>query len=469
MAADVNARFNGNYLKDSDQYINNDADLKNKNYKGTNKYMPLILPKEQTINLVNVKAHMQKRIDSFKIRVNFNELYFRGITDDEITANEKGKDPPIVVMSSGRASWIKAAMQNGDNAIAAAAGKFSGKVTDELIFTNGPVPFYYPKRYTNENTKRNFYIFVHQTEYEFYVNELSDYDITVIGWSTLKENIEPKKDYDLCLGFGMSRYVVFQFFKDFYKQKNSPTHKRIWMLDDNLCHIKGFPGFTACEGLSQNPGVGFFVAKTLCAEQFFTNLGSKAQGKSIGDELINFAQDTLSFLQQATLWNFAQIPDELSFSPYFIASNEDITFGRMLKQYSTNVSHTYSSATILKCQIPAPPQGTKIDPGLITHNNQKKVINLNLSEAANRGPLTILNMDTRVPKDLFDFLNDIAKPVSKKETKDLSFVKSGEQIVRTGMHQTNAGTFDAVPQECFITSGEFRIHRNASTIAPSNT
>ncbi|RAJ83682.1 hypothetical protein CLV59_103654 [Chitinophaga dinghuensis] len=467
--ADLNAKFNGSYLNSANSYINIDADLADKYNKGPNKYMPLLIDPNVPMNLANIKAHMQKRMDTFKSRVNLNELYFAGITDEEIIANEKSKAPPIIVMSSGRADWIKIALQNGQNAIDALGGKYTGIVTDELIFINGPVPFYFPKRYTGESAKRNFYIFVHQTEYEWYANELAGFGITVIGWNTQRDNLQADKDYDVCLGFGMSRYAVFQFFKDFFKLPGSPSHKKIWMLDDNLCHIKGFPGFSTCENRNQNAGVGFWVANNLCAQQFFTTMGSKAQGKSIEDEFTNLAVDKPTFIQQGMLWNFAQIADELSFSPYFIASNEDITFGRMLKKYNPSNSYTISGTTILKCQTPAAPSDAVIDPGFVIHKNQKDVIYLCLSDPSNKNNLQVLNTKTKVAKELFEFMGDIDIDVRSKETQSLSFVKSGEQIVRTGMHQTGADIFDAVPEGCFITSGTFYIYRYASTIAPSNS
>ncbi|MBV7530485.1 hypothetical protein [Chitinophaga sp. sic0106] len=454
MNPDVKAKFNPTYMVGGEVI--------------RNKYMPLTSiapmagpnvppPPIEINNIPAIQALFQKRIKVLQEqKVSLTAIYFRGITDDEIIANEqKTKLPPIVIVSSGRADWIKATITNGQNAIKVATN-YTNTVQDPQVFKYGPVPFYFPQRYKKD--ERNFYLFVHQSEYEHYKTTLDGLGITIIGWNTYRSFNGNNANIDLCLGFGMSRYVVFQFFKDInYQNKNSGLAcKKIWMLDDNVCHIDAFPGFNQIETATNDQyyGVGFFVENTMLPDEAFSDRiynGKPYKGRFAIEEAINLqAMDPLRFLQQAVLWNFNKIPDNLSFSPYFIGSNEDITFSRVLATYNNppgNIFYTYRGVKVLKTK--ATPD--KNSPGLTIHNSLKKTISANLNITDHRAPLIISTENPAEPKDLFDYIQGGMAKVQAIEAKYTSYVKSAEQLSRTTMFITGVKIFDAVPQDCFIT------------------
>lgn len=406
------------------------------------------------------KKHMQKRIDTFENQaITFKELYFRGITDEEIKENEKGKKPPIVVVSSGRAQWIAEAFEIGDNTVNNQGDNFIKDITNTSIFRNGAVPLYFPKRYPDK--ERNFYIFVHQTEYEMYSTKLNTYGIKVIGWNTTNQ----LPSVDKCLGFGMSRFVVFQFFKDLFK--NFPKHfecKKIWMIDDNVCHIlgKNFSLSKTEENSDNFSGMGFSAKNTQMSNYQFIKLYEKSNNKANNPkELLNFKKKPLKFIQQAVLWNFKNIHPELSFSPYFIGSNEDITFCQALlnNPIQKGKINYNSEATILKCQVYQDPN----QDGLAAY---KALKDGTFEMLANGSPcLNIRKDELDNPKDLFTYIqngfNDFNfNHIKQQEKVQTTFIKACELITRESMRAETKNVFNRVPKDCFIFQGEFKITRN---------
>ncbi len=462
MAADVKAQLDTTFYKEGGATINKYMVLVGQDSPDPSKKLPIDI-----LNTVPVNTQMQNRIDIFNsLKVNFTEIYFRGITDDEVLANaHETTAAPMVVVSSGRAGWIKKVMLNGRQSVSEAGNNFTNTVEDTLVFKYGPVPIYYPERF--KPNERSIYIFVHQSEYEYYKSQLSDFDVTIIGWSTLRTGWE-KTNIDICLGFGMSRFVIFQFFKDLYSQYPDKFAK-IWMMDDNVCHIykdNNTPIFSTIEAAADNAqygGVGFGVENSMQPDEKFSNNLYNGRPYSeenvLIEEAINLMQrDPPRFLQQAALWNFKNINSALNFSPYFIGSNEDITFSRALIKDSTSGGiKSYPKTKILKSKADMDPSSQ--NGGVSKLIRLKNTIFANIYPSDNSAHLTISPRDTE-EYDLLDYINNSMSAIQRTEHPYISFAKACEQISKLAMHEKNVDIYNNVPKACFYFPGPFEIIRD---------
>lgn len=230
---------------------------------------------------------------------------------------EKGKHPPLVVVSTNRSQWIKASLAAikkterydsvGDmNAVA--------DVPDKSIC---PV-IYSPRRIGNN---RNVYIVVHSEEYVAYSKALRGSGITVVGW---KFGYPLAVEYQLS-GFGASRFAAIEFCKALWRQLDPRSRwSYAWLLDDNVIALKNCPGLEAVEGVMTVDKVvaGFKGATKLNTTREITELAKAERGKQGSlPEAVN-----KGIVQQAALWNIKYLDESyLNFSPMFVTSAEDVS------------------------------------------------------------------------------------------------------------------------------------------------
>lgn len=229
---------------------------------------------------------------------------------------------PMVVVSGGRALWLKSLFMNMKE-----KGETSG-YNDDNIFTEGVVPWYAPLR-----SGRHCYIVVHKTEYALYVKSLKDEDkkpfkdVTIVCYEFGK--LDPS--FRTLVGFGASRYAAVAM-------AIKLGYEKAWLVDDNVVNINGFPNTLAEMEEKLEPtyyALGFSGATN--------NVDPNSLYK--GSSVLNFNHIPFpskppgaGFLQQAVLWNLSALKSEsdptkkLNFSPYFIKSKEDATISDYLQK-----------------------------------------------------------------------------------------------------------------------------------------
>lgn len=218
--------------------------------------------------------------------------------------------PPMVVISSSRAGWLKSLFEN------AKAKNKAGAITgynDPETFANGPIPWYSPYR-----SLRPVYILVHHSEYAYYRSKLTGYpNVYVVGWLFPF----PKKGYGPT-GFGACRFAAIELAK-------SLGYHRAWLVDDNVVNVNGFPNrLTTIEDLMDDDtaAIGF----TGCTN---TELIAGVYSKSKFTPKGAYTMQAAPLLQQVVLWNLDFLNRDgvkVNFSPYFIASNEDVSLTNYL-------------------------------------------------------------------------------------------------------------------------------------------
>jgi len=251
--------------------------------------------------------------------------------------------PPLVVISSNRSRWIRQRYDAGVN-------KKCKDVNDKSALTEGAVPFYCPFRLGKEGRRRNVYIFVHSSEYKLYQDNLGGTGMKVIAWQIGLRGSG--------VGFGATRYAAVEFFKKVCRERKEFSGK-IWLMDDNVTYINGFPGFSALEGVMDHEklaGLGFRGGSGVRSDTFFKNMPdknkgkdkSKDEGKSDSDET-GPALTGASLLQQAVLWNIRYMEEyKTNFSPYFVSSAEDSSFTQFLGK---ELCKAYEGFTVEKASI----------------------------------------------------------------------------------------------------------------------
>lgn len=334
----LRARINGNYNPASPNI--------------TNKYQPLRAVQVATPgDDVAVQNMATNRIDTLNyVGVQVNSLtYISKNTIANYAVLEAGRNPPLVIVSSNRASWIAAGYQRAMTILGTlGVGNFTS-VNDVRALQNGPVPFYLPVRMSAaESANTSVYMFVASEEYKYYRDELLDTGITVIGWRS--------DGYEALAGFGASRYAAMEFFKCINRQAGNPC-PNIWMLDDNVCYIQGFPGFAGVNAqmtgglLGNKIGLGFRGGDVV-ADAVLTALSVAGAPAAVAAN----AYVQALFLQQAVVWNVARFNtppiapvNPFTFSPYFITSAEDTSLANFLRaNYTLNSCMYYAGCTILK-------------------------------------------------------------------------------------------------------------------------
>lgn len=252
----------------------------------------------------------------------------------------QGALPPMIVVSSNRAQWIKGRYDFLTNLQLANIQD----VNDTSALQSGPTLWYDPRRVNSAN--RHVYIVVHQYEYADYQNQLNNTNITVIGWSFGTVNVAAPGNIPTSLvGFGATRFAAIAFCK-------SLNLSKAWMVDDNVAYIQGFPGFNAAEAAMGNNlwGLGFQGASRNSTDQQIQGLTARTAARTLTNA---------SILQQVVLWNIADLTyqaTEYNYDPYFIASKEDLSFTKYLVKQDPDKIKIYEAkqARIIKATPTTP-------------------------------------------------------------------------------------------------------------------
>lgn len=282
----------------------------------------------------------QNRIDLYnQTRVT---LYAR---DDWQTMRnqEQGCNPPIIVISSHRADWIKEGYDRAESKLSTIQRKKFADVNDLRALEEGATPWYLPKR-INDPT-RHIYIVVHKTEYAYYQKQLQNTNMTIIGWYMGLWSISPTTGQPSeMVGFGASRLAAISLAKALNQSK-------AWLVDDNLVYLQGFTSFGQTEQQMNNTIFGWG----------FQSLGrprNKEEIKLIANNNpvrppSTSGKPPKTFLQQVALWNIEQFnTDTLNFSACFILSKEDLSFSDYLrKQKGENSIRQDNNTLIIKAQV----------------------------------------------------------------------------------------------------------------------
>jgi hypothetical protein len=155
-----------------------------------------------------------------------------------------------------------------------------------------------------------------------------------VGWSFKA----PANPHGLLTGFGASRYAAIEFCKYLRAQMAGPKWDYAWLLDDNVVGLTGFPGYKPvedkiAEGTTARICAGFqgasgvesqYTIKTTWADVWAT------RPRPTLDPPTPPALDPV-IIQQVALWNIKYLTDNhLNFSPLFLLSGEDVSFGNYI-------------------------------------------------------------------------------------------------------------------------------------------
>jgi hypothetical protein len=258
-----------------------------------------------------------------------------GNWQNTIAAEIARRQPPLVVVSSNRAEWIKkgidlAAAQLHDRGIQGFAN--AGDLTALAVGQEVSPALYCPSRI---GLNRQTYVVVHGHEYQDYKTTLAGTGITVIGW-TFKRPAGFALPREVT-GFGASRYAAIEFCKEL---RTAATVQRVapwdyaWLFDDNVVAIRLFPGFAKVEtSMNANLACAGFAGATQAYSVSDTGTwaNTEIRGRR-GTQAADLpAPDTTGLLQQAVLWNIKYLTvNELNFSPFYLTSGEDSSFGKYL-------------------------------------------------------------------------------------------------------------------------------------------
>ncbi|NSL86042.1 hypothetical protein ECE50_004315 [Chitinophaga sp. Mgbs1] len=386
------------------------------------KYRPLrdpslaITTDEATKNIIRDIARNRVLVLSNAARnIYFMRFWGNNINGIHDLETAKGRKPPLAVISSGRSYWIKTMFEVGKSLIPARYQHFKG-IDDTAPFRNGDkIPLYFPYRFSSADYGyRSVYIFVQQEEYEIYARDLAGTGITVIGY-------EVGMQHQHMLGFGASRYAAAKFFSHIDIPK-------VWFIDDNVLYIQRLSGFDVFEK-RMTPDIWALGGKGLQAYLDDDKIKSIKRLKPIDDDE---RMGIPLFLQQAVLWDVKQLTKDnnqgagFNYSPYFIASGEDVSITYFLGQ---NRCKYFNRCEVLK--------------GSPTIHTAKTLAESNATTSIEAEKNTIRQLVRTVPSiiinnnaDLWTFLS--ASPeFGRKERPEITFMKAGEQLLMKWMYIEN--------------------------------
>lgn len=250
-----------------------------------------------------------------------------------IVAAEAGHSPPLVVISSNRSDWIKAGIDAANlqlHALPGSPASFTDasdlRALTALVGQTISPPIYCPTRIGAAPLNRNVYIVVHSAEYQSYSTALAGTGITVIGWQFKS----PRGAKYQLTGFGASRYAAIEFCKTLREAAANPWNYA-WLFDDNVVALTGFAGFAAVEAAVTVNHVcagfhGGTKAETSSANCAWAKKEIAAGRGGQAGQLP--ASEPPGIIQQAALWNIGYLAtNNLNFSPIYITSGEDVSFG----------------------------------------------------------------------------------------------------------------------------------------------
>jgi hypothetical protein len=248
---------------------------------------------------------------------------------------------PIVVVSSGRASWIAAGVAAAAKSNLVDLPVLQSPSDMRALRLAVGVPIYAPPRlsFNGVPEQRSVYVVVHANEYRYYQRTLAGTGITPVGWRFRKVTggSGGPRDGEL-VGFGATRFAAMEFCKRLYRAGpppagNPPWHAA-WIVDDNVVALTNFRGFAAVENnLANNLAASFQGDSKPRARDFLAGKGNEQIANGRGQAPANLAPvapiGVGSILQQIVLWNIQLFENNnLNFSPLFVTSGEDLSISR---------------------------------------------------------------------------------------------------------------------------------------------
>ncbi len=218
---------------------------------------------------------------------------------------------PMVVISSNRATWMAKLLENAQN-----RGPIN--YNDAKPFDEGETPWYAPWR----SGGRTLYIIVHSTEYDYYVTAIVNAigvqpNIHVVGWNFSANS----QTFDI-VGFGASRFAAIQMVKFL-------GYNQAWAVDDNVVNINGFPA--SLDIIEQNMTADITAIGFSAATNNIDVADLYGAQVTFAAKAFDFGGQEPGLLQQVVLWNLKCLK-EINFSPYFVTSNEDVSFTNYLQR-----------------------------------------------------------------------------------------------------------------------------------------
>lgn len=249
-------------------------------------------------------------------------------------AAEAGHEPPLVVVSSNRAAWIRDGIDAGNTQLASLGIPAYLSASDLRALTDlnnnlgiSP-PLYAPSRI---GANRNVYVVVNIAEYTRYKAQLAGTGITPVGWNFAK-GVSAQRNMRM-VGFGATRFAAMEFCKTLRQQAaaaagGAAPWNSAWIIDDNVVALSNFAGFAAVQGvLGGNACAGFHggtVAQTPAADRAWA-LAQIAAGHGQQAAALP-ASAPPGIVQQIALWNIDYFDNNhLNFGPSFITSAEDLS------------------------------------------------------------------------------------------------------------------------------------------------
>ena len=288
---------------------------------------------------------------------------------DKAFTNERGKKPPLVVISNNRSLWIKAGMEAGKKQLKAIKEldpeekemtEFDNasdlRALTALIRQKVSPPMYSPFRIGKAAGERNVYIVVHALEYQTYRTNLDEFGVTIVGWEFQRPG--RSRAFPLC-GFGASRFAAIEFCKALRTAAGDPWDYA-WLFDDNVVAFTNFAGYVKVEAAiaraltEEEEEVQADGTKTKRKKRYIcagfrggTNAEPMAKNKGWAEGEVKAAERegpastrgkqakdlpksiVPGLVQQAALWNIAELSRKnLNFGPIFITSGEDVSLGK---------------------------------------------------------------------------------------------------------------------------------------------
>jgi hypothetical protein len=294
--------------------------------------------KKESIQLFKGRISKMLHQNMFPSTLNFYTRNWEFLQRSLATDTAK---PPIVVVSSNRAKWIK---KISDLAESIQADNFDN-VNDERAVKRGSTPWYDVKRVNDPDIR--VVVLVHRTEYEEYQTALQRTGMTVVGWA-----FDYGKRDKACVGFGPTRYAAIEFCKYIFNTRINPlvdnppvplARQKAWIVDDNVVYIQSFPGFDTVVGQMDDSVLAF---------------GFDGATRNTGEVRIKALKETAAasldnldpgLLQQCVLWNIGLLKENSwNFSPYFLSCNEDSSFSSFLQNRNVGTIGVCTGATIIK-------------------------------------------------------------------------------------------------------------------------
>jgi hypothetical protein len=279
--------------------------------------------------------------------------------------SEAGHLPPLVVVSSNRARWIRSGIDASVAELALNRGlaAFNGvsdlrAVLDRHSSHMSP-PLYAPNRI---GANRNVYVVVNIAEYKFYKTQLAGTGITPVGWNFAKTSTA-QRDLSM-LGFGATRFAAMEFCKTLRRQAATAAGSvapwnSAWIIDDNTVALGNFAGFAAVEAALGGRACAGFHGSTSADPQVDTQDWATreiAAGRGLGPALALPVPLARGIVQQTALWNIDYFDtNHLNFGPLYITSAEDLSIAKHFDNAAIPYLF-YNGINVIK-EIPAQDDG----------------------------------------------------------------------------------------------------------------